>query len=314
MRLLPAPNTLLGFRCIQVLDWLSDMRLEKPNVFPEVRFFLAHLDLPADVDEGAAPEWLPHVLSTLGSSGLVTLHKVLGSYLDHSLQLTDEGLRDVAERAERRRDRPARRATARQGVLRWLDEVSTDVHCEPEIQTIFSSPWSTYEGEYFTIGEVVDACAYLIEQELIGKDPYRLTAAGIDCVDDHGGHVSEYFEDKKPRSSFTTHFHQQVGNLQLAQGNGDVQQNQRVEGMSGTDLALLAQALREAAPVLGLPEAKQAELAHVATQMEEAAESDDLPQSRVQQLMDWSRTILTDASQSALAQVLIAITGGVAGG
>ncbi|MBD2896192.1 hypothetical protein amrb99_51360 [Actinomadura sp. RB99] len=311
---LPDPNTLLGFRCIQLLDWLSDMRLERPNVLPDVRFFLARLDLATDVDEEEAPEWLPHVLSTLGSSGLVNLHKVLSSYLDFGLQLTDEGLRDIAERAERRRDRPARRAVARRGVLRWLDDVSADVHYWPELQTIFSSPWGTYEGEYLTIGDVVGACEYLMAQKLVADAPLRLTAAGNDCVDNHGGDVSQYFEDQKPRSNFTTHFHQQVGNLQLAQGNHDVQQNQRVEGMSGADLALLAQALREAAPVLGLSEAKQAELAHVATQMEEAAEGDELPQSRVQQLMNWGRTILTDASQSALAQILIAITGGVAGG
>ncbi|MER7057855.1 hypothetical protein [Streptomyces sp. NPDC000351] len=207
---------------------------------------------------------------------------------DPAANLTPRGLQWMQERLRRRADPRARSAAARSGLLAWLWEQKNDGVGSPLVEGVLQSPHSLFEGERLTPDEIDRAGAYLLSKGLITgtkawqtEGPVRaeITAEGQDCVEHYDGDVSAY--DRRNASGSTT--------FNIGENTGNIAANSRDFAMNattnkdGTDpaaIVMFARALRQAAPVLELPEDDALELTELATRLENEATSESLDPGR----------------------------------
>ncbi|WUH98732.1 hypothetical protein OHR68_35310 [Spirillospora sp. NBC_00431] len=282
---LPDPHTAIGLRCVQVLDWL-DQRSPRAS---QVRDFLPTVGIDGTVSQNEAPPWLRQVVSILRNTGLVNVSATLSGYLDYSLWLTDQGIRNAAERAARRRSSPRRRAACRRGILLWLDEC-TDAN-SPQLERILTTPWGTFEGDLFSVEEISQACQHLAGRGLITERPLGLTSNGIDCVENFDASVADYLATRKGAPVTINNFNNISGGL-FAIGNRDVQQHQ-TNGVAAADVIAFATALRSVIP--DLDDERASAVSAVADQIEEEANRDDPDQTWLLRLAERGRRLLQGA-------------------
>ncbi|MFQ6147060.1 hypothetical protein ACLMNJ_29025 [Streptomyces seoulensis] len=198
---------------------------------------------------------------------------------DPAANLTPRGLQWMQERRRRRADPRARAAAARTGLLAWLWEQKNDSVSSPGVEGVLQSPHSLFEGERLTSGEIDRAGAYLLSKALITgiktgqtEGPVRadITAEGQDCVEHYDSDVSAY-ERRNTSSNTTFNIGENTGNI--AANSRDVTMNATTskDGINLPAVVMFARALRQAAPVLELPEDDARELAQLATRLENEA-------------------------------------------
>ncbi|WP_157995967.1 hypothetical protein [Thermomonospora amylolytica] len=308
-------NSEIGSHCVRMLDWLHRTQEERPGTYQQVYDYMRLIGLESfggdpNNDLPGCPGWLLDVIATLEEAGLIECHsRGLGAGHRHDmLVLTSRGRRDVAERRERRSELRFRRLICRRNLLRWIYDSSVMNDSQAvSLEEFRGSLWGTVEGDPLTSDEVLEAKEYLEDQGFIVEGGLILSDKGISCVEDYGGQVSDYVAGQQAGgTSFVNHFHAAIGNMQMAQGNRDVQQNQTVDGLDTQALSVLARALEEAAPVLGANEATQAEVAQVAIQLREAVEEGEPNPERIRGILGWGKRILENTAGSALATVLLA--------
>ncbi|WP_328543722.1 hypothetical protein [Streptomyces europaeiscabiei] len=230
--------------------------------------------------------------------------------------LTPRGLEWMEERRRRRADPAARAAAARKGLLVWLWHRKHDDILLPAVADVLNDPLSLFEGERLTDRDIDRASAYLSAKGLIKGDrngssdgpvQAEITAEGEDCVDNYQGDIGAY-ERRNTSGNTTFHIGQNTGNI--AANSRDFTLNATTN--SGVDLAqvvMAARALRQAVPILGLPEDDAAEITQLATRMEEEATSVSPDPSRLQRWGAQTLAVLSPVASGALGSVLAAYLG-----
>ncbi|MGW2124628.1 hypothetical protein [Streptomyces sp. NPDC001758] len=235
---------------------------------------------------------------------------------DPAANLTPRGLEWMEERRCRRADPAARAAAARKGLLVWLWHRKHDGILLPAVADVLNDPLSLFEGERLIDGDIDRASAYLSAKGLIKGDrnassdgpvQAEITAEGEDCVDNYQGDIGAY-ERRNTGRNTTIHIGQNTGNI--AANSRDFTLNATTH--SGVDLAqvvMAARALRQAVPILGLPEDDAAEITQLATRMEEEATSVNPDPSRLQRWGAQTLAVLSPVASGALGSVLAAYLG-----
>ncbi|MFC4469294.1 hypothetical protein ACFPH6_33080 [Streptomyces xiangluensis] len=231
--------------------------------------------------------------------------------------LTPRGLEWMEERRRRRADPAARAAAARKGLLVWLWHRKHEDVLLPAVTDVLNDPLSLFEGERLTDRDIDRASAYLSAKGLIKGDrnassdgpvQAEITAEGEDCVDNYQGDIGAY---ERRNTGGTTNIH-------IGHNNGNIAANSRNFTLNATthhgiDLAqvvMAARALRQAVPILDLPEDDAAEVTQLATRMEEEATSTNPDPGRLQRWRNQAVAILSSPVVSgALGSVLATYLG-----
>ncbi len=234
-------------------------------------------------------------------------------------RVTSAGAQWVEDRRKRRTDPTLRARAARSALLKWLWTQKQEGVNYPEVNEFQSSSQAEFEGGAFTDSEVDRASEYLHKAELIegvsaaeSRGPLRAetTAKGDYCVEHHGGNVSEY-ERSQMQGGTVFNIHSNTGNI--AANSRDFTMNATTNnGIDAAGIVMLARALRQAAPVLGLPEDEAEELTTTADRIEQEAGNDSPNLSRLQR---WGRSVIAILNSpivsGALGPVLSAYAGTV---
>jgi hypothetical protein len=233
--------------------------------------------------------------------------------------LTPFGIEVMEDRLRRRASPFARSAAARRALLRWLwsmNEAGTDF---PVVDKILEADDSLFEGSRLTVDEIDRAAAHLKAKGLIeghgvddrqGPVLAQITAEGQDCVEHFDGDPAAY-ERRNAATNTTFNIGSNTGNI--AANSRDFTLNATTHnGIAVAELVMLARALRQAAPILDLPESDAAEVVDLATRLEDEAQSESPDAGRLRQ---WGQSIMTilnsPAVSGALGNVLAEYAAGV---
>ncbi|GGV50938.1 hypothetical protein GCM10010293_62360 [Streptomyces griseoflavus] len=256
------------------------------------------------------------LLLTCKAWGLLSDH--YATMGDPAANLTPRGLQWIQERQRRRTDPKARAAAARTGLLTWLWNQKNEGVGYPNVDGIFQSPLSLFEGERLTPDEIDRAGAYLMPKGLItgiktaqSEGPVRaeITAEGQDCVEHYDGDVSAY-ERRNSSGNTTFNIGENTGNIAANSRDFTMNATTNKNGIDPAAVVMLARALRQAAPALELPEDEVIEITQLATRLEnEAADGSPDPGK----LQRWGSSIVdilnSPVVSGALGSVLAAYTG-----
>jgi hypothetical protein len=285
---------------IQVLDRLYDFRPDNPAEMADISVMLNH----SDVDPQDQVAWMD-LLRGLDADGLITLSPAL-SFEGFAAVIKGPGRAEVEARRRRRADTGLRRRCARDAVIQWISG-----HPRHPTTDMPNAGLAHFEGAPFTPGDVADALQYLDEKDLIdvlrGDDTVMtawLTAAGQDCVDLFGGSVGEYVRgDERGGTVNNVNFHGTVsGNVGWQ--NQTLTQTASTTGFAGDELRLIVQALRQAAPTLGLPEADAHDLDRHLTAVEDELEQAEPSKEVTTTFMHRALNVVEKQAESALGLVL----------
>ena len=145
---------------IRFLDWLVEV--ESPQSIPPAISFYGDDHETVTSEQSAA---LIVVLKDLESRGLIGGQKMKAGWIAFHAKLTPEGRRQVTERQARRTSRRARSVPARDAMLDWMYENTSDVSREaPEIRDFAGTAHAHFEGNPFTESEITTAAEHLSEE------------------------------------------------------------------------------------------------------------------------------------------------------
>ncbi|MGX4695544.1 hypothetical protein [Streptomyces sp. JNUCC 63] len=239
---------------------------------------------------------------------------------DPCAQLTSYGLEVMEERLRRRSSPAARSAAARRTLLIWLWHRKHDGTNFPAVDDILTSDESLFEGDRLTPSELDRAAAYLDSKGLIKgikvsdrEGPVRaeITPEGQDCVEHYDGDISAY-ERRNSSGNTTFNIGENTGNIAANSRDFTMNATTNKNGIDPAAVVMLARALRQAAPVLELPEEDVIEFTQLATRLETEATNGSPDPSRLQR---WGSSIIgilnSPVVSGALGSVLAAYTGTV---
>lgn len=231
--------------------------------------------------------------------------------------LTSLGIEVMEDRRRRRASPVARSAAAQRGLLLWLWAQRDAGVGYPVVDKILEEPESMFQGTRLSADNIDRAAAYLAEKGLIRgmtvdqrRGPIRaeITAEGQDCVEHFDGDVGAY-ERRNSSGNTTFNIGSNTGNI--AANSRDFTLNATTNnGIDPARVVMLARALRQAAPVLELPEGEAAEFVRLATSLEEEAGGGNPDPARLQR---WGASMLailnSPVVSGALGSVLATYTG-----
>ncbi|MFB4296298.1 hypothetical protein [Actinomadura sp. NTSP31] len=272
---------------VDALEWVSDHAGERST---------GYVDLTPFAED--------HGMDGQGAFALLRFCVERGSLDDEQrslgnpeARLTPEGAGLVEARQRARADPVLRAAAARRGVLTWLWRQKHEGVHMPVVQGVLIAAESMFEGERLQLDEIDRASAYLKSKGLIegvgawGREGLlraHTTAEGDDCAEHYGGDVSEYERRHDQASGPVFHIGNNSGNI--AANSRDFTMNaSTVNGVDPAAIVMFARAVRQAAPVLGLPETEAEELLETADRLESEAGDGDPDPTRVQR---WGGTAI----------------------
>lgn len=239
------------------------------------------------------------------------------SFDEPAANLTSRGLDWMAERRRRRSDPAARAAAARRGLLVWLFHRKHDDILFPTVAGVLDDPLSLFEGERLTDREIDRASAYLSAKGLIQGDRdassdgpvyAEITAEGEDCVENYQGDIGAY-QRRNAGGNTTFHIGENTGNIAANSRDFTMSATTHKDGIDPAAIVMLARALRQAAPILELPEDDVMEFTELATRIEAEAAIGSPDPGRLQR---WGTSILgilnSPVVSGALGSVLAAYT------
>ncbi|MFB7619868.1 hypothetical protein [Kitasatospora sp. NPDC056181] len=302
---MPADRLLLAASLLQnPVEWVYDQNGNTP---------LGDVSLtPFADDHGLASDQAFQILRHCKQAGL--LNDRFCSLGEAVADITPAGIAWVEARRRRQEDPAGRAAAARSGLLTWLWRRKHDGTRMPTLAGILEAPQSLFEGIRLTGTEIDRAAGYLTAKGLIkgtaraigmaGPLRAEITAEGEDCVENYDADLAAY--ERRNNGGATTNFHIGTNTGNIAANSREVTQTATTnQGINPSELVLLARSLRQAAPVLGLPESDVEEFADIATRIENEASTDTPDPGRLRR---WGNAILdilnSPAVSGALAQTL----------
>ncbi len=288
---------------LTMLDWVEEST--KGNRIPSIAEFVdAHRPFNADKDTTLS------ILGSLEADGLVRTQNSLAGGLTAHVMLTARGREDVADRVERRRDRPLRRRACREALLHWVAQQTDDGKKSPVLDHFLQAPQGNFEGIPFGVDEMHDASRYLRDKGFLaggasfggGVARPSLTCEGEEVVEEYNGSLRAYERAHLPTGQRTTHFHGDVHG-QVAVGDHATQTQQ----LGSRDQVLaLVQAVREAAATLPVSDAGAA-LAYAGVVEAEITSNASDPNLAVGAL-DRLKRVAGTAGDTAFKAAVVALT------
>jgi hypothetical protein len=287
----------------QVLIWLDTNHQQRPAEYVDVTRF---------VEEHQLEDEDPTVLALqLEQHGLVKIARDMTGATD--VHLTDEGVVAVQRLKNLQKDRAARLRHTMNAFLRWLYDTAGDQR--PINPTLFlATPGSYFAGAEITGTELHQALSYMAEHDLIeaiDTDPatVAITPQGASCAL-AGGSVQDHVNQPKPGDNITFHIGENTGNIAANSRDFTMNATTNKDGIDPAAVVMLARALRQAAPILDLPEDDVIEFTQLATRIEAEAASGSPDPGRLQR---WGSSIMgilnSPVVSGALGSVLAAYTG-----
>ncbi|MFE9913491.1 hypothetical protein [Streptomyces clavifer] len=287
----------------QLLMWLDTNHQQRPAEYVDVTRF---------VEEHQLEDEDPTVLALqLEQHGLVNIARGMTRGTD--VHLTDEGVVAVKRLKNLQRDRAARLRHTIDAFLRWLyDTASDQTPINPAL--FLATPSSYFAGAEISGDDLPQTLSYLAEHKLIERidtDPttVAITPQGASCVL-AGGSVQDHVSQPKPGDSITFHIGENTGNIAANSRDFTMNATTNKDGIDSAAIVMLARALRQAAPILDLPEDDVIEFTQLATRIEAEAASGSPDPGRLQR---WGSSIMgilnSPVVSGALGSVLAAYTG-----
>ncbi|WP_327595256.1 hypothetical protein [Streptomyces chartreusis] len=289
----------------QLLMWLDAHAQQRPAEYVDVTRFVEEFRLE---DED------PTVLALqLEQRGLVDIARNLAGTPD--VHVTDEGVVAVRHLKNLQRDRAARLRHTMDAFLRWLyDTASDQTPINPAL--FLATPGSYFAGAEISGTELHQALSYLAEHNLIeaiDTDPatVAITPQGVSCAL-AGGSVQDHINQQSPGDNITFHIGENTGNIAANSRDFTMNATTNKDGIDPAAVVMLARALRQAAPVLDLPEDDAIEFTQLATRIETEAANGSPDPGRLQR---WGASVIgilnSPVVSGALGSVLAAYTGTV---
>lgn len=289
----------------RLLMWLDAHAQQRPARYVDVTRFVEEFQLE---DED------PTVLALqLEQRGLVDIARSFAGTPD--VHLTDEGVVAVRQLKNLQRDRAARLRHTMDAFLRWLYDTAGDQ--TPLNPALFlATPGSYFAGAEISGTELRQALSHLAEHNLIeaiDTDPatVAITPHGVSCAL-AGGSVQDHINQPNPGDNITFHIGENTGNIAANSRDFTMNATTNKDGVDPAAVVMLARALRQAAPVLDLPEDDAIEFAQLATRIETEATNGSPDPGRLQR---WGTSVIgilnSPVVSGALGSVLAAYTGTV---
>lgn len=229
------------------------------------------------------------------------------SFDSPTARLTFDGLQAAEKLRQRWADPVWRSAAARTGLLRWLDSQERAGLHMPVVLDVLDSDFVAFAGQPLTTREIDRAAEYLSDKGLIegpivdqaaGPVRARLTAEGLDCVENHGGNVAEYFKDQTAHRDVYN-----IGTLNnsgaIAFGGGDARQQ------IVADAATIAQTLLRHLDSLEMTEDHRAETRTAAEELQSELDRSDKDAGRISKALGKVVGYVTDAGQPVITALLL---------
>jgi hypothetical protein len=230
-----------------------------------------------------------------------------------SAVLTPAGVRVAQERQHMRTDPALRAAAARTGLLRWLyEQEHIEVHT-PIVAGILDSGHATFAGARLTAAEIDRAAQYLHEKKLIRGIPTAetrgpvgasLTTEGVDCVEQHGGNVTDYL-NQRDRASNTFNIGT-FNNAGATAFGGDANQH-ITSGVDPAAMASFVQTLLPELPKLPLDNDGQAGSWDALREAQQELARPEPDQGRISAAFQKFVGYISDAGKPALTALLVAL-------
>lgn len=209
--------------------------------------------------------------------------------------LTALGEQVVSEKRRRRSDPLLRAAAARKALLDRLWQVESGL-TPTLIAALSRTPGCRFEGEPIRAAEFVHAAEDLVRKGLARwrapdgdgcPELLMITAAGGRCAEHYGGDVDQY---EREREAGRTVFNIGSNTGNIAAGSTDFQMTAVTTHRDRmAEVAHFARALRQAVPVLGLPDDGAREMAMLAERLLSETAGDEPDPTRLQR---WSGRVL----------------------
>ncbi|MFE3143366.1 hypothetical protein [Streptomyces scopuliridis] len=289
----------------QLLMWLDAYAQQHPSHYVNVTGFVDEHDLTVDASVLAFQ---------LEQRGLVDLLRSYGDSPPHA-HLTDEGHVAVHRLKKLQTNRAARLRYTLDAFLNWM--FTTGQEQDPlDLADFLDAPTAYFAGDALTRVEAEYALSQLLQHQLLecpeaAPETIALTTEGTNCVLS-GASVSDHVNRPTPGGSVTFNINENTGNIAANSRDFTMNAATTKDGIDPTAVVMLARALRQAAPILDLPEDEATEFAELATRIEQEAAGGSPDPGRLQR---WGTSVTgilnSPVVSGALGSVLAAYTGTV---
>jgi hypothetical protein len=291
------------------LQALSDVLLTW--IYTAAEGYLTPIVPCTEFQPSTSPAQIEKALRRLEAQGHVNLYCLDGAVALPHAQLTMSGAVHVENNRERWNNRTYRDCSVRNALLAWLHDQSHSPQGAALISNFFGDPRCILAGHLATAADVDTAAAYLQDKRLIqgtgaedhhlGPTWARLTANGIDCVE-QGGDVADYLTPR-PVGGATYHFHGPVSGTNVAVGD-NATQHATINGIDTENIRILIEGITQALPGLALRGADEQEAKDAAAQALAEVKESQPSHPRLRAALTKIGSVLASAGNQALAAVL----------
>lgn len=286
----------------QFLDWLWTQSGGKISISIDVTPFLTE----AGIDLATAF----NLVSDGAARGLMLDWSTMGQ---PCAALTLDGVHAVEEQ-RRLRTNPARRAAAaRTGLLRSLfDQENAGVHM-PVVAGVLDTNYARFAGDRLTSIEIDRASKYLSDKGLIegvtvdqydGPVRASLTSDGLDCIENHGGDVASYLNDRAGSVTHTYNINTLNNTGAVTLGGGDAHQQTTVDAAT---IAAFTDALLNRLGTLPMDENHRSATQTAAEELRHELDRPNPKPERISGALGKVVGYITDAGKPVVTALLLAL-------
>ncbi|MEU1223077.1 MULTISPECIES: hypothetical protein [Streptomyces] len=288
----------------RLLMWLEDYAQQHPAHYVSVTRFVDEHDLTEDASVLAFQ---------LEQRGLVNIARSFGGTPD--VHLTDEGHVAAHRLKNLQTNRAARLRYTLDAFLNWMFTTGQE-QAPLDLTDFLDAPAAYFAGDALTPVEAEYALSRLLEHKLLERpdaapETIALTTEGTNCILS-GASVSDHISRPAPGGNVTFHIGENTGNIAANSRDFTMNAATMKDGIDPAAVVMLARALRQAAPILDLPEDEATEFTELATRIEQEAMGGSPDPGRLRR---WGASVTgilnSPVVSGALGSVLAAYTGTV---
>jgi hypothetical protein len=249
------------------------------------------------------------------SEGHLTLHEALG-YGGWSCQLTSAGAGFVEEIRHQRGDLIRRRMAARDALLHWLYDCNASGNPRPITSDISKTAYGTYLGLDFNEQELKDAALWLLDFGFINGSKAWGSGVPRPAITPLGQSVAESGRSVNEEASSTVAADapgavnitiSDSPNVNLAANSPGATQSMTVTADNRKQIVVVADALEQSLPLLGLNEAATSEAKVVVRDLRQMSAVPEPDPGGIKQLLDRASSVAIAGTGSAIGAGIAAL-------
>jgi hypothetical protein len=295
-------------RRLVLLDWIYDASDQKPGQMVSLMDLFNGQEKPGK-DVTAAD------LREAESEGHLTLHEALG-YGGWSCHLTSAGAGFVEEIRHQRGDLTRRRMAARDALLHWLYDCNASGNPRPVTSDISKTAYGTYLGLDFNEQELIDAAVWLLDFGFIKGFTSWGSGVPRPAITPLGQSVAESGRSVNEEASSTVAADapgavnitiSDSSNVNLAASSPGATQSMTVTADNRNQIVVVADALEQSLPLLGLNEGAASEAKVVVRDLRQMSAEPEPDRGRIKQLLDRASSVAIAGTGSAIGAGIAAL-------